>query len=81
MNYALDDFITSTTDVGYRTLVKRLHICRVAAPNGNVVTIRYNADLEEYQVTLLGCPDSSYFTNDPEDARDTAIAMLKEAGK
>ena len=40
-----------------------------------MVTIKYNADLDEFQVLLKDNPDATYFTDCPVDARLTALEM------
>lgn len=40
-----------------------------------MVTIKYVNDWNEFQVSLKGNPDTTYHTDCPVDARDTARAM------
>ncbi len=43
------------------------------------VTVSYSHDTGEYQARIENNPDDTYFTDDPEDAIHTAIAMAKHA--
>jgi phage portal protein BeeE len=49
---------------------------------GNIrTTMKYSSEWQEWQVRLWvnGLMVSTYFTNDPKDAQDTARLMRKEA--
>lgn len=48
--------------------------------NGHTVKVHFDSDWKEYRVTLDGKQgDAVYFTNDEDDAKQTAIEMLKRA--
>ena len=49
--------------------------------HAHVVMVTYESDLREYRARIDRDPKSDYFTDDKQDALDTASAMLTHACK
>jgi hypothetical protein len=49
-----------------KTSVKALHAR---------LSVKWNAEYSEYEVRVLGNANATYFTNDRQDAYDTAVQM------
>lgn len=50
----------------------------LTAIDGTKLRIRYDSEYEEFQVTVEGSPDATYFTDSRNDAESTAYVMLAD---
>jgi len=54
---------------------------RIKAPDlgpCEFIKVYYDSDLQEYSVTVQGRPNATYYTDDKQDALDTAQRMRNE---
>lgn len=49
------------------------------AQASDIISVHFDSEWDEYQVKVKGRPDATYFTDDLDDALDTAAAMVVQS--